>query len=102
MAFCCVSCNLFVQNKQGEAEHRLRLRHPCLAAAVAAQLEGVAICAFRHGGVLLMCADPDHVQRTQVAASVVVLALLYGTLNVRILFHFVHPSFFILFASEQS
>lgn len=73
-----------------------------LAAAAAAQLEGVTVGAFCNGGVLLVCADPDHVQGTQVAASVVVLALLYGTLNMRVLFHFVHPSFFILFASEQS
>ena len=42
-----------------------------------------------------MGADPDHVQRAQVAAGVVVLALLNSALNVCVLFHLVHPSFFI-------
>ena len=60
--------------------------------------EGLAVRALIHGGILLMGADQDLVQRTVVLAGAVVCALLDSTLNalISMIGHGNSPPFLVL------
>lgn len=73
------------------------IRQVSLAAVCTGTLyKRIAVRALGHCGVGFMGAYSDAVQRAVAVGDHIVLALGYGTLDVRIFFHFVHtkiPSF---------
>ena len=77
---------------------------PLLFAAVTPLYKGEAVCTFRNGRVLLMCADCNTVQAAIVFCTHIVLALGNGTTDVIIFLHF-HDAFphfsLYLFQREQ-
>lgn len=77
---------------------------PLLFAAVTPLYKGEAVCTFRNGRVLFMCADCNTVQTAIIFCTHIVLALGNGTTDVIIFLHF-HDAFphfsLYLFRREQ-